>query len=167
MVQYDDVVHEVQPEAGSLAWCFRCVERFENTALDLGRYPRAGVANSHFDLIAAAGGRPSQGAPSPPRPRGAVDEIRPPLVLLAPVGFVHRKVSVVLSMDLDSRLEPLPEDIQGILQPGVDLHLLQRRLIEIGVGLYGPNDFRYAGCAHADLLHQTPDGQAIRQPAQA
>ena len=88
---------------------------------------------------------------------GIVDHVGPHLVELARLGADLGETTVVVPYDLDTPLELVAQDDQRALQPVVDVHRLEPRLVEMAVALHGRHQLRDAARRGPDLADQSFD----------
>jgi hypothetical protein len=90
MLVEDDVVCDVQSQAGANTGTFRSKERFEDAALNPGGNPRPVVDNFDHDFAVFGVRAENELSLTLHSVDRVVDDVGPDLVQLAPVGFDAR-----------------------------------------------------------------------------
>ena len=98
MVFLDNIIRNIQPQAGTLARLLRCKERLEQArqhilwnawtiVLNLNYHLRALLVSSQLQIAL-----PMHGVD------GVIDQVRPDLVQLTPVGFDEWQILVIIAL---------------------------------------------------------------------
>src|SRR5215203_1159673 len=161
----DDAPHDVQPEPGPGADLLGRIERLEDMALRLARYPRPVVDHLDHDTPVIYIRPQDDTTASIHGVYRVVDEVGPHLVQLAAASLYLREVFLVLAPQRDV-LQPGTEDSEGVLEAGDNIDLSGRRPVHVGVLLHRPDQLGDASCARPDLTGQPDEIQRRGEPPQ-
>src|SRR5215211_918059 len=161
----DDAPHDIQPEPGPGTDFLGRIERLENMALRLARYPRPVV--DHFYYGAPAFHVRPQGdtTASVYGVYGVVDEVGPDLVKFTAAPRYLRQILLVFLPQGDV-LQPGAEDGEGVPEAGDHIHLPDRRPVHVGVLLHRPDQLGDTLHARPDLIGQSDEIQGRGEPPQ-
>src|SRR6266487_3719323 len=129
---------EGEAEAGAFADGLGGVAGLEDVGADGVGDTWSGVADLDQSAVAVAAGPDRQGAVAVHGVDGVVDQVGPDLIQLARVGeqLWQRAVVVAYHLDACAEFELVREHRQGCVEPVMDIDLLQRRPVHLGV-LFG------------------------------
>src|SRR5579859_1968540 len=129
-----DSVGDLQAKTGAAPDRFGCEKGLENTRLDRGGNPRSIVRNLDQDVLILTG------STNPNRPAalkgidGIINQIRPDLIELAAIDHNTWQTPVIVTLHSNATFELERHDVQRVFQASMDVDILARRLIHVGIG---------------------------------
>ena len=158
-----DTVDGVEAQARAVPYRLCGEERFEDPAANLRRNSGPAVANLYEEPSKLGRSSHHQLAAAVHRVDCVVDEIRPDLIQLAPMGADRRDRAIIFPNHVNPILQAVMKHDQRIFQALMNIDLMLRGLVHIRILLDGANQVCHPRSSALDLFHQAIDRERCGQ----